>query len=103
MTEELPAAQGGPGKTARLKAEHIVTLYEAAELFPPDRRPTVGTILGWCLHGKAGHKLEYFKGRSGQKRTTIEAVRRFRDATGLIVALLLLADFLDDLGELFGS
>ena len=85
MTAEQPAKSARP--VARVRSEHIITFAEAALLFPEDRRPTVGTVLGWVIRGRGRVKLEATR-VDGERRTSVEALRRFRAATGLALACL---------------
>ncbi len=85
MTASDPARN--PRAPSPVRSEHLLTFAEAAEMFPEGRRPTVGTILSWVIHGRRKVKLEVTK-VNGKRLTSIEAVRRFRDAAGLAIAWL---------------
>jgi len=67
---------------ARVRAEHIITFEEAARLFPVGRQPAVRTLLRWAIHGRGKVRLDEAR-VEGEHRTSVEAVRRFREKTGL--------------------
>lgn len=59
-----------------LSNERLLTFDEAAELFPPARRPSHATWWRWWKHGISGIRLETIVvGRS--RFTTAAAVQRF--------------------------
>lgn len=64
-----------------LLSEDILELSEAATFIKGQfrgRKPSVSTVLRWCLYGLRGIKLESLK-CGGQRMTTKQAVIRFID------------------------
>jgi hypothetical protein len=64
-----------------LVSEEILELGDAATFVNKHfrgRKPSVSTVLRWCLYGLRGVKLESIK-CGGQRMTTKEAVLRFID------------------------
>lgn len=64
-----------------LFSEDILELSEAATFIKGQfrgRKPSVSTVLRWCLYGLRGIKLESLK-CGGQRMTTKQAVIRFID------------------------
>lgn len=95
MTSANPSQRAAGA--ARVRAEHQITVEEAQLLFPEGKRPSLRTLVRWIVRGRGGVRLDAAK-KNGSKVTSIEAVRRFRAATGLT-----LAGWLADWAELLGS
>jgi len=75
----VPGACTPEDRAARLLSETMISLAQAAKLFPPTRRNKavhVSTILRWILDGSRGVRLEAV--RAGSRWiTSVEAVSRY--------------------------